>query len=537
MSNPLRNHISAQDGPITVTYSQLGTEPVTESFDWLVVACDPNLLPLDQDDGQPPSPFKSLKHYQIHCTILNVGAAGKDVPYGIVLSPDTVSRMDGTIYGFRNETAKQYDLVTARGMDRNLVAVYQLRDPFQTPNAPDWSAEKFRSVMLGELPTLPWWPYGSDFDTHPVAEFTTDYFDHFGPKHLEEGRPWDILNLQGQKNTIYVHASTCFESVLHCWQYANLLFDARHGRGLKLPEDPQSRILIVGAGVSGLLFAERLFVKGYKNVRVMEKLPDDTNATGDRYGKTQTVICDAPRPTNPKAPHAAEATIAELGTCYLSVAYEELADYLQKTYVRNGNERRSFTVGDPHQPDFRGMVVPPDLPHFANKTIGFSDYVLLRAQQMLGWSDPSLSELRRLEAKVEIAVAAVRFLIKRAEYFGRHDPMPVNNDVKWSKLGVSFHDYLMDNDMAALVGVMEYAYAIQGYGPLKGISAYYGLVWISDTLVERMIRDELRGESLITYWSLGWGDVWRQMVEAITAKGTVRIDQDVTITSISRHAT
>jgi hypothetical protein len=51
-----------------------------------------------------------------------------------------------------------------------------------------------------------------------------------------------------------------------------------------------------------------------------------------------------------------------------------------------------------------------------------------------------------------------------------------------------------------------------------------------------MIKGEVRHQDLITYWSKGWGDVWKQMVEAITADGKVRIEYGITITEIDRGA-
>lgn len=507
-------------GPISVRFHVTGGLPQTESFDYLVVACDPNLLPLD---GAPPA-FARTRHYQIHCSILKVRTKGHAVPFGIVLSPDVVAAMNGTIFGFRNETAKQYDLVTARGMDENLIAVYQLRDPYLVQSHPEWTPEKFRSVMLGQLPGLPWWPYGSDFDPEPLAEFTTDYFDHFTAGDLKAGAPWDILAAQGARSTIYVHASTCFESVLHCWQYANMILGTKGGP--RLPSSLEARILIVGGGVSGLLFAERLFVAGYKSVRVMESLPEQNSDEVELYGKTQTRAYGVPK--------QAEPTVAELGTCYLSVAYDTLADYLQTTYVRNGNVRRGFSVGDASQPDFRGMVAPADMPGYGGQVLGFTDYVILRAQQKMGWKKLSLSEADRLLTEAEIVLAVARYEVCLERYFGAHAPMPRSNDLDWAQMQKPFGDYLIYNGMAALFGVMEYSYSIQGYGPLQRIPAYYGMVWISAALVAKMTWEDIKGDNLITYWSLGWGDVWRQMTAAITATGAVRIDTGVTIEAITR---
>jgi hypothetical protein len=529
---------AAPSGPITVTYEkQVGPDkkPQTfsDDFDLLIVACEPFSLPFKNEPNGGSQIFSRLRHYQIHCSILKVKRNGCVAQHGLILSPDVVSKMDGTIYAFRNETAKQYGLAAANDMDENLIAVYQLRDPWRDEGHPEWTEDQFQQKMFDELQQLSWWPYGPVTKDALVDVFMTDYFNRFTQGDLELGLPWDILDLQGKKQTFYVHGSTCFESALDCWQYANLLFDPAPGRGLKLPQDKDSRILIVGAGVSGLLFAERLHTLKYTNVCVMEKLPDPDTPTADLYGKTQTRIYTSPKPSDPNAPHAGEDTIGELGTCYLSVAYQEMADYLQRTYVKNGNERRGF-FGNSSPYEFTAMVGLPDMGPYAFKPLNFSDYVTLRAQQERGWKlDPS----KWLEVDAEIAFQAVKYIEKRAEYFGTQAPMPSNrNTVDWKALDKTFERYLRDNGMSMLLGAMEYAYSVQGYGPMKDIPAYYGMVWISGILVWRMIKGEVRHQDLITYWSKGWGDVWKQMVEAITADGKVRIEYGITITEIDRGA-
>lgn len=86
--------------------------------------------------------------------------------------------------------------------------------------------------------------------------------------------------------------------------------------------------------------------------------------------------------------------------------------------------------------------------------------------------------------------------------------------------------------LKGLIGLLEYAYSVQGYGPLTDIPAYYGLVWISPSLAGLLDLEAYFGDPLVTYWTKGWGDVWKQMAAALSK--TTTIERGVTITSIDR---
>eukprot|EP00438_Fugacium_kawagutii_P019458 Skav230461 [mRNA] locus=scaffold186:168416:169963:+ [translate_table: standard] len=49
------------------------------------------------------------------------------------------------------------------------------------------------------------------------------YFPRFDAKGLSDGLPWKILELQGQRNTIFTGSSVCFESALDCVAYNLML--------------------------------------------------------------------------------------------------------------------------------------------------------------------------------------------------------------------------------------------------------------------------------------------------------------------------
>ena len=55
------------------------------------------------------------------------------------------------------------------------------------------------------------------------------YYTHYNAKGLLKANPWKILDLQGDNNTFFVHASTNFESVLDIVNYNHMLLDGLSG--------------------------------------------------------------------------------------------------------------------------------------------------------------------------------------------------------------------------------------------------------------------------------------------------------------------
>ena len=100
---------------------------------------------------------------------------------------------------------------------------------------------------------------------------------------------WDNLDNQGKKNTIYVHACTAFESVLHIYNYIELLHKTCPQ---SFPYDKSSQIAAVGAGPSGLLISRKLIEMGYCDVTVYESKANDSGPDAYYAGKTQTTIIE-----------------------------------------------------------------------------------------------------------------------------------------------------------------------------------------------------------------------------------------------------
>ena len=56
------------------------------------------------------------------------------------------------------------------------------------------------------------------------------YHTHYENAGLTKGKLWDILELQGNNKTLFVHASTNFESVLDLVNYNNMILDGIEGK-------------------------------------------------------------------------------------------------------------------------------------------------------------------------------------------------------------------------------------------------------------------------------------------------------------------
>jgi len=517
--------------PVQLTVAIDGGAPEDILCDLLVVACDPRgLEKVCKFTANETEVFDSLVNYTFHTTVVKVPVPTDPalIPaYGIILKPEAIDKMAGTVSGYRNETAKQFSLQTANAMTENLVTVYQIQGPCPTP----WTNEQFLQNLTDTLFSLDWWPYASfeictDSSGKPIA-LSTPYFDHFSNDSLVAKMPWNYLGVQGTGNTIYVHGSTCFESVLQCWQFGDMLLKNQSSLGYELPTSMDAAIVILGAGPSGMLFAHRLQDLGYSNVRILE-------STARFGGKTHTVIFDAPSP-----PGTTKETPCELGTCYMSPAYDDMADAL-KDFMKDNNRHGFFLTADHKDPkggSFRGMVTEDqfnDVPKLST-TIGYSEYVSYKGYYEANkpFQDPDnwLADYSAKGVGKEIGIALVAYWLYVEKFLGTSLPMPTTPPQALLDEGyTSFYDMLERQGLLILTGLLEYSYSVQGYGPLKEIPAYYGMIWISKPLVEAILESALgiTDKPTVTVLSKGWLDIWDQMAP------TLKITTNAKVTNIER---
>lgn len=498
---------SAAFAPVKISYSKQ-TKSATKIYDLMVVACDPrNLQKVCNFDQEELKIFSQLQNFTFHTTLMTVKLT-KPQQHGVIFAPSPLESMKGSVYGFRNESAKRFGLKLSNTMQENLVTVYQLLGPTAQPYTPD----QFAAILAKELPALDWWPFGTNYTIKDSV--TTPYFDHFSQSNLQAGLPWEFLNLQGNHGTLYVHASTCFESALDCWGYENMLLESKTISEKALPANKTAPIAIIGAGVSGLLMAVKLKRLGYTNIDILEST--------DRYGgKTHTIKMDGPYP-----PGHNEPTYCELGTCYMSPAYAPMIQDL-KMYL-DGNQQISFGQGN----GFRAISTKGQLPPSFNAppVMAYNDYALRKAEAELGltpgYFDDKLAQLDLLE---ELA----KYILIHLEIFGEESPMPSTPPQEFldKHSSSTFIEFLRYHNLQALIGVLQYGYEVQGYGTLTTIPAFYGLIWITPPTIEAIIKDAFGGQTpIVTAWSKGWGDVWTQIVK----KESLNIVYGITINSIRR---
>ena len=120
--------------------------------------------------------------------------------------------------------------------------------------------------------------------------------------------------------------------------------------------------------------------------------------------------------------------------------------------------------------------------------------------------------------------------------------------------GMTIGEFLEQKDFKVLIGTLQYAYSVQGYGSLEGkMPAWYLLTWITPQTMIPSLLNQLKGflklckasgvfrlfgllkqEPIVTALSKGWGDVWLQQKEQLNDQG-VTIHYETKISSISRN--
>jgi hypothetical protein len=489
MASRTTRDIAPSSDPVTVTY-RVGNNRalISKKCELLVVACDPrNLYGVCDYRPAERAVFKRFINFTFHTSLLKVTLKKNfQMKYGVIFAPEPLADPDGSIYGFRNESAKEFGLAKASALKENWVTVYQLQNYGQVPLTP----KQFQHKLIEELKTLSWWPYGrahkQDYEITDCV--TTPYFDQFSCADLQNGLPWQFLNLQGEHKTIYVHASTCFESILHCWSYAKMLVNM----AVKMPARRDAPIVILGAGASGILFADMLLrVLKYTNVEILE-------VTDRSDGKIHTIVKGGPYPPGPNQP-----TVCELGACYLSQAYDDFVKYLKPFLT--GNRRLPLSKDE----NFRAFVTEGQFPKWTGVPAVMSqgEYIIQKAMHDVGTD--------RDDAEALIVADLLGYLLLRGQLLGESqtDPMPrmqPQNILEF--FSKTFEQWLNFGGLLSLVGLFQYGYSVQGYGALNAAPAYYGMIWLNQAAIDGVLA--ALGPSkkpVVTVWSKGWGDIWRQM--------------------------
>jgi len=501
------------ESQITITFQQTtgaGPQPdiQTEECDYLVIACDPSFLVgiCDYSDFEK-SLFQKFVNFTFHTTLLKVEVnAEKQADHGVIFAPSILNGMVGGVYGYRNETAKKLGGVgnavdgvkAANALAYNYVTVYQLVRTKDAPPEPDTFKHWIKDLMHAGLNKDVNWPYGSNYKI--LDSVTTPYFDHFSDAHLQDELPWRYLDIQGERNTLFVHASASFESVVDIYQYINLLLD-KENQPVGAPENQHKRVVILGAGPSGLLFANALRNRGYTNVEIFEK-------TGRYGGKTHTKTLSQSLGGGNETP-----VVCELGTCYLSPAYRDFV--ADMTPFLDGNREIGFGGAGGN---FRGIMTKGQFPSEwqVAPVVEYGKYILLKAAAETG-EDPNddTAIVKRIQDDLR------RYVQRHEAEMHGAKPMPLKppKDFLRAPSSQTFLDFLSakdkdGKDLKSLIGLLQFGYSVQGYGTLDHIPAYYGLVWFTPVVAQAISKALVNPNlNVVTAWELGWGNLWAQMVK------------------------
>jgi len=534
-----------------------------EDYNFLVVAADPQdglssmIMKKTATEAKVFSP-DAMKSFTFQTTLMKFPKQNLSLPVARY-NPRNMDVTAGSAYCFRSETRKELSYLAVTNSPKDVmkayekllseveyeyVTIYQLLDQ-EKHNA--MNENQMWELLQKEMATgvhEAWFLYKWD-EGKLIDRFHTKYFNYFTMDSLaNKANNWDILRMQGQNNTIYVHASTAFESVLHIYEYIDMLWSMKRD---VFPVDKQSRIAIVGAGPSGLLIARKLAKEGYSNITILEAASNNNDSnTKMLAGKTQTIVV---KQLNRQIP-------AELGTCYLSPAYDGMIKDFQDSGLLEGQSRVSFDQG-PSGPILREIVTAdqflegdPVVTLFQHKylrspppTMNFDDYAIWKgfdAHYAGKMMDGPTLEKKFDGFKLVVASAILKYVTQHLLAFGSDLPFPKRENPLVKRLfQQSVYEYLQENDMLSLLGTLQYGYSVQGYGgtaPDSTMPAFYLFMWITPPTLLTSLGNELKDfvgsflekeapwlfkvlkgkglfneEPLVTAWTKGWGDVWRQL--------------------------
>jgi hypothetical protein len=182
MGSKAKRRTKQSSGPVSITYKVGNGQPIRRDVELLIVACDPTTLKTVCDyNAAELKIVNSFAKFTFQTSLLKVRRdPNAKLAHGVIFAPTPMDKMDGSIYAFRNESAKAFGLELASAMSENWVTVYQLQGPRATP----WTTKDFRTALAQELKTLEWWPYGQNYEITNV--FWTPYFNQFSPAGLQQ---------------------------------------------------------------------------------------------------------------------------------------------------------------------------------------------------------------------------------------------------------------------------------------------------------------------------------------------------------------
>mmetsp|Transcript_82512 Transcript_82512/g.163871 ORF Transcript_82512/g.163871 Transcript_82512/m.163871 type:complete len:639 (-) Transcript_82512:59-1975(-) len=244
--------------------------------------------------------------------------------------------------------------------------------------------------------------------------------------------------------------------------------------------DKGKKIVIIGAGPAGIHMASRLKHLGYNSVTVLEK----TDRVG---GKSFTLYRDVDGKPCVQKPNTdgvmdTETCVArEMGTCFLHNAYHHVRWLLEE-----------YGLKSVVPPLGRAILWPEAFP---NKPMEISEFIVAGIKELVKTGHVRLNKFLPEEDAVMLALikAMRKYNTLFYEYFGNVKFTMPDRPSKsvLEKIEKTFEAWMQDNGVHALIPLASIAQKAQGYGSVKTIPAYYGLVWMKPELLAAFMQQSL----------------------------------------------
>ncbi len=260
-------------------------------------------------------------------------------------------------------------------------------------------------------------------------------------------------------------------------------------------------IAVIGAGPAGIHMASLLKKRGYTHVTVLEK----TDRVG---GKSFTYL--------------KEGVPYEIGTCFLHNGYHHIKALVSEYGLRKDipPEGRAIFLDDTDK------STSLEFGEFVTKSI-YDDWQ--QQHPRWKWLPASLVKLRLLGT-----ILKYNRLYKKL--FGTSTlpysvPLHLSAEVL-AQIDMTFIDFLHQNKLAPMIGLLRIMQAAQGYGYLENIPAYYGLCWVTPEFLLGLVKQVIGITQITRMLPDGYETLWRTIAE----KDDLSIKLNTIIHSINRQA-
>jgi len=265
--------------------------------------------------------------------------------------------------------------------------------------------------------------------------------------------------------------------------------------------DNEKRVVIIGAGPSGIHMASLFAKAGYNHVKILEKEA--------RYGGMSWTVRDQ------------EGHPQEMGTCF-GTSRHLMESSGGDDPDATGAYERIYALFAEYTPDTDGFVDLPDTGKKLSTTDnvtdadgleGFTGWMTDHAAQL---AHPTLSKL--FDGKIgdllvgggAMEIELVRYVKVWEEIFGEEDPdeyeLPQPKTPEhWDMIAMPMENFLKENELEGLAPLMLLTYTMFGYGTFNRIPAYYPLWWYRPSFIKAMLN----------LWSL----ITKQPTTSITTNG------------------